>query len=276
MSFYDSHSTGNTTLDFINTNDFNSNLPQQQQQPFYDGSNNFNSFNNDSNFNMNGSNNSQMFLPSGMMSSSSGIISGGSHQHGSSNNMMMSGGFGSSGVSSGQTGFEDEPPLLEELGINFDQILAKTRQVLHPLRPADQHIMDDTDLAGPLIFVVLFGCFLLLSGKIHFGSIYGVAVLGCLAMYSILNLMSENGASLACIISVLGYCLLPMVILSSVSVILSLQGIIGLILTIATVIWCSFSASSIFTAALTLKEQFLLVIYPCLLLYGLFALMTVF
>lgn len=112
MSFYDSHSTGNTTLDFINTNDFNSNLPQQQQQPFYDGSNNFNSFNNDSNFNMNGSNNSQMFLPSGMMSSSSGIISGGSHQHGSSNN-MMSGGFGSSGVSSGQTGFEDEPPLLE-------------------------------------------------------------------------------------------------------------------------------------------------------------------
>ena len=34
-------------------------------------------------------------------------------------------------------GFEDEPPLLEELGINPDHILQKTLTVLNPLRSTD-------------------------------------------------------------------------------------------------------------------------------------------
>ena len=62
------------------------------------------------------------------------------------------------------------------------------------------------------------------SGKVHgFGYIYGVGVLGCLAMYSILNLMSMTGVSVSCVVSVLGYCLLPMVMLSSLSTLFSLQ-----------------------------------------------------
>ena len=59
-------------------------------------------------------------------------------------------------------GYDNEPPLLEELGINFDHIWKKGVAVLNPLRPIDKHIMDDTDLAGPLIFCFLFGGFLLL------------------------------------------------------------------------------------------------------------------
>lgn len=31
------------------------------------------------------------------------------------------------------------------------------------------------------------------SGKVHFGYIYGVAMLGCFAMYAVLNLMSDTG-----------------------------------------------------------------------------------
>ena len=61
------------------------------------------------------------------------------------------------------------------------------------------------------------------SGKLHFGYIYGIGVVGCLAMYSLLNLMSVSGVSGGCTVSVLGYCLLPMVILSFTSVVLSLQ-----------------------------------------------------
>jgi len=34
--------------------------------------------------------------------------------------------------------------------------------VLNPLRSVDQHIMDDTDLAGPIIFCLLFATFLFL------------------------------------------------------------------------------------------------------------------
>ena len=61
------------------------------------------------------------------------------------------------------------------------------------------------------------------AGKVHFGYIYGVGLLGCVSMYALLNLMSVNGVSAVCVMSVLGYCLLPMVLLSVVSLAVSLQ-----------------------------------------------------
>lgn len=174
------------------------------------------------------------------------------------------------------SGFEDEPPLLEELGINFDHIWQKTLTVLHPLKAADGSIMNETDLAGPMVFCLAFGATLLLTGKIQFGYVYGISAIGCLAMYCLLNLMSMTGVSFGCVASVLGYCLLPMIILSSFGVILSLQGMMGIILTAAIIGWCSFSASKIFISALAMDGQQLLVAYPCALLYGVFALISVF
>lgn len=117
----------------------------------------------------------------------------------------------------------DEPSLLEELGINLDHIRAKTVSVLNPLRTIDKHMMDDTDLAGPLLFCLLFGLALLLSGKVHFGYIYGLALLGWASIYVVLNLISEQGIDTWLTASVLGYCLLPMVLLSALSVLLPLQ-----------------------------------------------------
>lgn len=61
------------------------------------------------------------------------------------------------------------------------------------------------------------------SGKIQFGYVYGISALGCLGMYFLLNLMSVTGVSFGCVASVLGYCLLPMILLSSFAVLLSLQ-----------------------------------------------------
>ncbi|PIK49696.1 hypothetical protein BSL78_13428, partial [Apostichopus japonicus] len=53
--------------------------------------------------------------------------------------------------------FEDEPPLLEELGINFEHIYQKTLSVLNPLRETDPAAIADCDLAGPLVFALAFG-----------------------------------------------------------------------------------------------------------------------
>jgi hypothetical protein len=117
----------------------------------------------------------------------------------------------------GTGGLPGEPPLLEELGISFTHIRAKSIAVLNPFRPVSNDIMDDADLIGPIIFCLLLGLFLLLSGKILFGYIYGVAVMGCLATYAVLNLMSEPGADISRTASVLGYSLLPMVVLSGIS-----------------------------------------------------------
>ncbi len=63
--------------------------------------------------------------------------------------------------------------------------------MLNPLAHIDQHIMDDSDLAGPIIFFLLFGTFLLFSGKVHFGYIYGLALLGSVSLHPIHSLMSQ-------------------------------------------------------------------------------------
>lgn len=41
---------------------------------------------------------------------------------------------------------------------------------------------NETDLAGPLLFCGAFGATLLLSGRMEFGYIYGVAMLGSLGL----------------------------------------------------------------------------------------------
>ena len=61
------------------------------------------------------------------------------------------------------------------------------------------------------------------SGKVHFSHIYGIGVMGCLAIYALLSLMAVSGVTLGTVVSVLGYCLLPMVVLSGINVVLSLQ-----------------------------------------------------
>jgi hypothetical protein len=53
------------------------------------------------------------------------------------------------------------PYYAPELGINFPHIRAKSLTVLNPFRRVDEHIMDDADLAGPLLFFLCFGTFLL-------------------------------------------------------------------------------------------------------------------
>jgi hypothetical protein len=72
------------------------------------------------------------------------------------------GAIGADDDSGGEDEFADEPPLLEELGIHFEHIWAKTQSVLLPNKQINEHILDDADLAGPLVFCFVFGVCLLL------------------------------------------------------------------------------------------------------------------
>ena len=56
----------------------------------------------------------------------------------------------------------------------------------------------------------------------------------------------------------------------------SFRGSVGTILTTAVILWCSWSASKLFVTVLAMDSQQLLVAYPCALVYGVFALLTVF
>ena len=106
-----------------------------------------------------------------------------------------------------------------------------------------EHIMDDADLAGPIVFCLLLGSLLLLSGKVHFGYIYGFSVFGCLGLNALLNLVSEQGIDFWLTCSVLGYCLLPVICLAGVSALLRLQSLVGLILSLLAIVWSTHAAT---------------------------------
>jgi hypothetical protein len=170
----------------------------------------------------------------------------------------------------------------------------------------DQHIMDDSDLFGPIIFCLLFGTFLLLAGKVHFGYIYGLAAIGSVSLHQIFSLMSNpqldtmnpnsppsynphmssqseqdnvQGASTLTFFrscSVLGYCLLPLVLTSFVGVVLPMDTLIGYLLTMAAVTWCTFSSSGMFCAVGRMSSMRPLVAYPLMLFYVGFGIMGIF
>ena len=59
--------------------------------------------------------------------------------------------FDDGGGFNGDDEFENEPPLLEELGVNPDYIVQKTLTVLNPFRGTRVDVAADSDLAGPLV-----------------------------------------------------------------------------------------------------------------------------
>ena len=179
--------------------------------------------------------------------------------------------------------FEEEPPLLEELEIYPDRIVQKMLAVLNPFKShcltddAD-YLNKDPDLAGPVFFYLILAVSLFLSGnKAHFGYIYGISVVSCLMMYSLLTLMtSQSVFSVTTVASVLGYSLIPIIALSMFGVFWSLRGLFGAILATMAVVWSSVSASRLFVAISGDKEQQPLIAYPCALVSAVYVLMVIF
>lgn len=175
----------------------------------------------------------------------------------------------------------EEPPLLEELGVNTDRIFEKSVAVLNPFHsdvPFNVNILYETDLAGPAALCILLGACLLLAGsKAHFGYVYGLVMISCISMYILLTLMTTGGnITFGSVASVLGYCLLPVVVLSVLGIFLPLYSPVGSMCAALAVLWSSLSASKLFVMMSGDLQQRPLIAYPCVLLYGAFALAVVF
>ncbi|KAI1947800.1 hypothetical protein LOZ12_003561 [Ophidiomyces ophidiicola] len=235
---------------------------------------------------------------------------GGSAAGGVSGRMGEQGGLRTGWLAAfGTEGYDGEPPLLEELGVNFEHIRMKTLSVLNPFARIDQHLMDDSDLYGALLYIILYGTFLLLSGKVFYGYIYGVAVFGTVALHVILSLMSptldttstssadvssgdpssyhphhksSNAGHFSATLtfprsaSVLGYCFLPLVLTSLVGILLPMDTMFGYLLTTAAVGWCTYSSSGMFCAVARMRGMRALVAYPLALFYVVFGIMGIF
>lgn len=158
-----------------------------------------------------------------------------------------------------------------------------------------------------------FGIFLLFSGKVNFGYIYGLGALGSIMLWFIFSLMApivpveatsteqdhrrqlSSTLTFARSASILGYCLcvshrplprttcmvadtssLPLVLVSLLGIILPMDNILGYLLTSFAIAWSSVSSSAMFTAVGRMHEMRLLVAYPSALFYTGFGIMAIF
>lgn len=191
---------------------------------------------------------------------------------------IYGGPIGGAGVPSGSASFEDEEPLLDELGIHPDQIWKKTKTILNPLR-VDPAVHKDSDLSGPIILYLSLCLFQLLAGKIQFGVILGWIVVSSIFLYVVFNMLAgRNGRlDLHTCTSVVGYCLLPVVILSAASLFLP-QGSYGRFVVAGLfVLWATRACTSLMVALADGEEEHRgLIAYACFLIYTLFSLLVVF
>ncbi|ERF76707.1 hypothetical protein EPUS_02246 [Endocarpon pusillum Z07020] len=171
--------------------------------------------------------------------------------------------------------------------------------------------MDDSDLYGALLFLILYGTFLALSGKFFYGYIYGIALFGSLALHLIFSLMTPSegdrdhhhhsqpgvgqnpgvggggGGAMAGVggghfsstltysrsASVLGYCFLPLVLTALFGILFSMDTLFGYVLTSMAVGWCTFSSSGMFVSVGRMRGMRGLVAYPLGLFYVGFGIM---
>src|SRR5271154_357129 len=181
----------------------------------------------------------------------------------------------------------------------------QTLTVLNPLHTPSPHIMDDSDLYGGLLFLILYGTFLALSGKFFYGYIYGIALFGSIALHWIFALMTppldasetdqnaqaqrdhisserSHGGHFSSTLtysrsaSVLGYCFLPLVITALFGIALPMDSLLGYLLTIMAVGWCTYSSSGMFVSVGRMKGMRGLVAYPLGLFYVGFGIMGIF
>lgn len=119
-------------------------------------------------------------------------------------------------------------------------------------------------------------------GKLHFGYILGWTVMGSVLIWFILSSMAGQdveGRSLdvySCC-CLLGYSLLPLVLHALASLLLPRRSVVAMVLAVLAVMWSSHTAGKLFvhrTAAL--RGQLPIVIYPCVLMYAAFALLTLY
>jgi len=109
--------------------------------------------------------------------------------------------------------------------------------------------------------------------------------MGVISIYLLLNLMADGGIDATKVTSVLGYCLLPLCLLSAINVFVKLKyvtytltrsGMFGFVISPLFILWCCTSASGIFVSILNMHNQRFLVAYPVGLFYACFALLSVF
>ncbi|GLT89970.1 hypothetical protein SLE2022_079250 [Rubroshorea leprosula] len=196
-----------------------------------------------------------------------------------SSSASFGGSISTSVSTGGPTSFEEEEPLLDELGIHPDQIWQKANSIINPFR-INATVHQDSDLSGPIFLYLSLCLFQLLAGKIQFGVILGWIVVSSIFLYVVFNMLAGRNGNLdlhTCT-SVVGYCMLPLVVLSSLSLFLPQgAGVARYVLAGAFVLWATRACTNLMVALADGGEEHRgLISYACFLIYTLFSLLVIF
>lgn len=176
----------------------------------------------------------------------------------------------------------DEPPILEELGIQIGPILRKSKNVL--LAKVGDESLRDIDMGGPLIFAASLAALHLLHGKLHFGVILGWSAVSCTFFWFIIHQLAGLGSESEkeCIdlyncSACLGYCLLPMVVMNVAAVFLPHASSISMVLLGLASVYCALLAAKLVVKRARFMEgQLTTIAYPAFLYYVTLALISLY
>ena len=226
----------------------------------------------------------------------------------SSSGAASSGNRGFRGKVSWSGGFPDEPPLLEELGVDFAQIARRAKSAMNPLPMRKKHTREtskDDDLAGPLVVFGLIATLHALQGKGHYGYILGwSAIASGLTCWLLNQLTAQNNndagenLSLSRTASVIGYNATSILFLSVVKAFVHSEGSSNgsksssgggsfsgttnsfgiLAFACVCILQASSKSSGLFLHGMGQcgEGKRLVVFYPMVLLYSLYALLTLY
>lgn len=183
-----------------------------------------------------------------------------------------------SSYGAGAANFEDEEPLLDELGIHPDQIWRKTVSIINPFR-IKPVVHEDSDLSGPVLYYMLFGFFQLLAGKVQFGVILGWIVVFSIFLYVVFNMLAGRTGNLELhrCTSVVGYSMLPMVMFSAISLFLPRGGIVDFGVAAVFVIWATRVCARLLVALSGGGDEHIgLIAYACFLIYTILSMLIIF
>jgi protein YIPF4 len=162
----------------------------------------------------------------------------------------------------------NQKPLLEELDIDVKDILYKVRCVLFPMPQLGynrQIVRENTDFWGPLL-VVLFYSLISLYGQFGVVSwILTIWIFGSLLIFLLARVLGGEVNYSQCL-GVIGYSLLPLIILALILPALHSMHYTNLLVKVFGVIWATYSAGSLLCGQ-ELQQKKVLLLYPILLLY---------
>ncbi|EKE40377.1 hypothetical protein ENUP19_0082G0060 [Entamoeba nuttalli] len=174
------------------------------------------------------------------------------------------------------TDLENEPPLLEELGIDLNKIGKKMVQSLNPFSTPD---VSESDVIGSIIISFALGIVILLNGKLRFGNIYGFSIIASFVEYLVMNLLSNKNMNYLLIFTHFAYNLFPMIFFGLILFVLNsfkAANLTILITSFVFVVISTYTCSKTINSLMELPEKILLTIYPISLYYGLFILFVIF